>query len=366
MPTNVVHTPRDEEKWNKAKELAKAQGHKEDYAYIMGIYRKMNPSHEFKTANGTSFGVVLLPQLLGCMQAMYHMHWISHWKVKGTPYYGDHLLFQRLYESMPNEIDGLAEKIVSMYGPDIICPNKQASYIQKWISEFMSTSSGSNSDPNMGIIDRQLSMENRFQNIIKVVYKKLEAAGELSLGLDDFLQALANAHETHQYLLRQRGRVITAYKKRAMDHPSEEAKRDYLHEHPNADPADHKVEQKTKLDPHTKIDQDRAKSLDTMTKKLGIPKEDAELLIRKSEKGGSKYSDEHAFNYLFPKAKKFDFRDLAMASEYSDEKLKSQYGISKKELDKYYALSKHLFQAESRGAKQRKLKDKMKKKSNLF
>jgi hypothetical protein len=45
MPTK---TKRDEEKWEKAKELAKEQGHTEDYAYIMGIYKKMKPDYEFK------------------------------------------------------------------------------------------------------------------------------------------------------------------------------------------------------------------------------------------------------------------------------------------------------------------------------
>ena len=49
MPTK---TKRDEEKWDKAVELAKEQGHTENYAYIMGIYKKMNPDHEFKTEDG--------------------------------------------------------------------------------------------------------------------------------------------------------------------------------------------------------------------------------------------------------------------------------------------------------------------------
>ena len=45
MPTK---TKRDEEKWQKAKEQAAKQGRKDDYAYIMGIYKKMKPDYEFK------------------------------------------------------------------------------------------------------------------------------------------------------------------------------------------------------------------------------------------------------------------------------------------------------------------------------
>jgi hypothetical protein len=49
MPTNVVKTPADEEKWEKAKAQAAKQGKAENYAYIMGIYKSMNPER-FKSA----------------------------------------------------------------------------------------------------------------------------------------------------------------------------------------------------------------------------------------------------------------------------------------------------------------------------
>jgi hypothetical protein len=42
-------TKRDEEKWQKAKEVAQDQGKGENYAYIMGIYKKMDPDY-FKSA----------------------------------------------------------------------------------------------------------------------------------------------------------------------------------------------------------------------------------------------------------------------------------------------------------------------------
>jgi hypothetical protein len=44
-----VKTKRDEEKWQKAKSIAEEAGKAEDYAYIMGIYKKMKPNYEFKT-----------------------------------------------------------------------------------------------------------------------------------------------------------------------------------------------------------------------------------------------------------------------------------------------------------------------------
>lgn len=44
MPANVVKTSRDERHWKRAKEQAAKQGHAKDYAYIMGIFKRMSKS----------------------------------------------------------------------------------------------------------------------------------------------------------------------------------------------------------------------------------------------------------------------------------------------------------------------------------
>jgi hypothetical protein len=41
---------RDEEKWQKAKAVAKEKGEGENYALIMGIYKKMDPDYFKKAA----------------------------------------------------------------------------------------------------------------------------------------------------------------------------------------------------------------------------------------------------------------------------------------------------------------------------
>jgi len=50
MPTSLVKTPRDERLWQKAKGIAEEAGHAENYAYIMGIYKRMNPDRFDKSA----------------------------------------------------------------------------------------------------------------------------------------------------------------------------------------------------------------------------------------------------------------------------------------------------------------------------
>jgi hypothetical protein len=53
MPSSLVKTPRDERLWQKAKDIADEAGHAENYAYIMGVYKKMNPDRFDKSASTT-------------------------------------------------------------------------------------------------------------------------------------------------------------------------------------------------------------------------------------------------------------------------------------------------------------------------
>jgi hypothetical protein len=57
---------------------------------------------------------------------------------------------------------------------------------------------------------RGLLSEDDIQNVIKDTYDTLTDSGEMSLGMDDFLMAMASEHETNTYLLRQTLRGRTA------------------------------------------------------------------------------------------------------------------------------------------------------------
>lgn len=138
--------------------------------------------------------IEMLQWLLACMRAQYWSYQQSHWQVKGQQFYGDHLLFQRLYESVQEQTDVLAEKMVGMYGPEAVdgldLGAKFEVFIKRW----------SQADC---LHRRGLLSEQDIQGIIKRVYEYLKSVGELSLGMDDFLMATASEHETNQYLLRQ-------------------------------------------------------------------------------------------------------------------------------------------------------------------
>jgi hypothetical protein len=138
--------------------------------------------------------VKLLQPLLALLRAQYWMYQESHWQTKGPAYYGNHLLFQRLYESVTEQIDTLAEKMVGTYGPEAVSSAAMAPLFEQWVGRWL---------PVDCLHQRGLVSESDMQMVTKQVYERLKAIGELSLGMDDFLMATASDHETNQYLLRQ-------------------------------------------------------------------------------------------------------------------------------------------------------------------
>jgi|LauGreDrversion4_2_1035121.scaffolds.fasta_scaffold14189_3 DNA-binding ferritin-like protein len=140
----------------------------------------------------------ILLGLLTALIATRLSHHTTHWQVRGTNFYGDHTMFERLYESLDDEIDTLAEKIVAEHGPEGV----DLAELSSDLGSHLTNLSGESSDP----VIRALTAESGLQAMFKQVYHTLKNRDELSLGMDDFLMAMANAHETNVYLLRQRFR----------------------------------------------------------------------------------------------------------------------------------------------------------------
>lgn len=138
--------------------------------------------------------IEMLQWLLACLRSQYWSYQESHWQVKGATFYGDHLLFQRLYESVQKQVDTLAEKLVGKYGVDAVNGLDLGAKFEVFIRRWNETDC---------LHERGFLSEQDFQTLCQNVHRKLKEMGELSLGMDDFLMATANEHETNQYLLRQ-------------------------------------------------------------------------------------------------------------------------------------------------------------------
>jgi DNA-binding ferritin-like protein len=149
-------------------------------------------SDSSKIEKKDSIGPDLLNKYLALLRVSYIVHQHSHWKCKGPNFYGNHKMFQKIYEKAGDKIDSVAEKIIGLYGNDSLVIEDQL--------------------PEMNNLCKY-HFENFFKNSLDVeqdliimaedVYNRIKAVGEMSLGLDDMLMSQINDFETSVYLIKQ-------------------------------------------------------------------------------------------------------------------------------------------------------------------
>jgi hypothetical protein len=135
-----------------------------------------------------------LLNLLALLRAQAFSYQHSHWQVVGQSFYGNHLLFERLYGSVGKQIDELAEKIAGYVGSEALSPDSQADLVARWVKSWSHISCHH---------ERGLMSEETALAAIEAAYEGIKAEGSMTLGLDDWLMATASAHEEGVYLLQQ-------------------------------------------------------------------------------------------------------------------------------------------------------------------
>jgi DNA-binding ferritin-like protein len=135
-----------------------------------------------------------LSRLVALLRAVQLLHHTAHWQTAGATFYGDHLMFERLYSGMTEEYDGLAEKAVYLAGVAVVDAVVQVQLIADFVDNFVEADR----------VSRALAAEMMLQEEIEECRATLGEAGELPIGLDNFLQGIADSHETACYLLKQR------------------------------------------------------------------------------------------------------------------------------------------------------------------
>ena len=163
--------------------------------------------------------------LLTYTRALVQMYQNFHWKASGVNSYGDHELYQRLYDGVHGEIDQLAERILGTGGD--LDPVTDGAAAAKMLDGMTSNSSSAADFPAEAV-----KAEETYLELIKKVL-----SADTSDGVDDLLQGIASLHEEHLFLLRQRaktaGRLVQNIKtasnsaliKALKENNAEEAKR---------------------------------------------------------------------------------------------------------------------------------------------
>lgn len=131
------------------------------------------------------------------LRALHHTLWTLHWQAEGDPAYGDHLLYQRLYEARVAEIDRMAELIAALSGSDTLDP------VASW------TRAGA-------LVERAGAMRGtpaaRALALVEATIEAVDLAddnnkGAHALAANNVLAGIADALNTAAYLLQQRTRA---------------------------------------------------------------------------------------------------------------------------------------------------------------
>lgn len=129
------------------------------------------------------------------LRAIYLVHQHSHWKTKGICFYGDHLVFERLYKSAQENADLAAEKFIGLFGDDAVDYETQNSLIGSVMGRY--------SDFDDETVSMSLAIEKEFLKFAQEAYEAFEEEGAMTLGLDDTITAIASKREEACYLLQQ-------------------------------------------------------------------------------------------------------------------------------------------------------------------
>ncbi|NBP15555.1 hypothetical protein EBU95_14345 [bacterium] len=142
-----------------------------------------------------------LAVLLGATRGLSFVHQQDHWCSKGNNYYGDHLLFMRLYEATDKEIDPLAEKAVGLGSEAFVMMANHMPHTQA----FLALVGDELNNPD-DVYSSGYKAELLFAAIAEEVFKTLKTQGLLTPGLEQLIGTMMDVHEGHLYLLKQRGK----------------------------------------------------------------------------------------------------------------------------------------------------------------
>lgn len=134
------------------------------------------------------------PSILAALQAAALTHQVHHWMAKGPTFFADHGLFERLYNTLPELIDQVAEKAVGV--GVVLTDGDQAHNIATYVGMF--------SRGGHDMVARSLKATYVCLEVVRQTLEALEAKDLLSHGVSNLLEGVADKLETSAYLLQQR------------------------------------------------------------------------------------------------------------------------------------------------------------------
>jgi DNA-binding ferritin-like protein len=156
---------------------------------------KYNPVRRNPEGKSSMIGD-LMHDLLGLLIAIKMSAWMHHWNVKGANFYGQHLLLERLYKDIDENIDKLGEKIASYLG------EVDMSIMDEVGARFLG-----NRANLMDLTEKAKATSDEIRDTFNAELTRGQPSlpRNLHAGLDDYLMALNNDLDTYVYLLQRSG-----------------------------------------------------------------------------------------------------------------------------------------------------------------
>jgi len=143
-----------------------------------------------------------LVNYVGSLRALQLWFHSAHILAKGTGFAGDHVhLYGEIYNQITEEIDTAIEKAVGITNDEVMACPRVITY--KALEVLMDYPVPTNASA-VKIALTALALAKSYIAFVEQMFNDLEEAGELSLGLNDFLAQSANTFEGYAYLLQQR------------------------------------------------------------------------------------------------------------------------------------------------------------------
>ena len=142
--------------------------------------------------------------ILAMLQAVALLHQTHHWSTRGSSFYADHLLFERLYNESHEFIDQLAEKMIGSGVPSISALQqvRLMSSLLAYVGEASTAEA---------MVKSSLKAEEACLAGLAKLIEVLESQGSLTPGVSNLLEGIADKHESFVYLLKQRAQSDYSY-----------------------------------------------------------------------------------------------------------------------------------------------------------
>lgn len=137
------------------------------------------------------------------LRAIYLIEQFGHWTMKGAPFYANHLMLERTYESAQKNADLASEKFIGCFGNEAVDYQMQCDLIHKIMNKYAELQD----EP----LKQSLAIEEAFLKLAEGVAKTLQEEGEFNLGIDDAMTEISSKRQEAVYLLGQTLKEASQY-----------------------------------------------------------------------------------------------------------------------------------------------------------